>query len=66
MSKTKTTKIKSFKDHRHDQSVGSVYRKLFGSVVLKDETYEEINGHRVPFGTGKNTHWPIWATRRKK
>jgi hypothetical protein len=63
--KNKDNEDKSFKDHRHDQSIGSVYRKLFGSVVLNDETYELINGRRVPFGKGKNRHWPIWATRKK-
>lgn len=25
----------SFKEHRHDQSLASVYRKLHGSIVLK-------------------------------
>ena len=55
----------SFKAHRHDQSIGSVYLKLFGSIVLSDETYEARNGRHVRFGTGENAYWPIWATRKK-
>lgn len=46
-----------FRDHRHDQSIFSVLRKIKGSIVIKDETWFEI------FGTPESLKCPIWATR---
>lgn len=48
-----------FKDHRHEQSVLSVIRKIYGSLVLDDETYF------TPFGSQKSLKYPFWATRIK-
>lgn len=46
-----------FVDHRHDQSILSIVRKIHGSVVVPDETYF------VPFGSNISLNFPIWATR---
>jgi hypothetical protein len=46
-----------FKDNRHDQSVFSVIRKKYNSIVLNDETYFE------PFGSIESLKYPFWATR---
>lgn len=47
-----------FIDHRHEQSVFSVLRKIKGSIVInKDETWFN------PFGTPESLKFPIWATR---
>ena len=40
-----------FNENRHDQSIFSVIRKIFGSVIIKDETDK------------KYTNRPFWATR---
>ena len=48
-----------FIDHRHDQSVFSIICKIYGSIVIPDETFES------PFGKGKSKEWPIWATRKR-
>lgn len=48
---------KNFSNHRHDQSVFSVMRKLYGSILLKDESYTEsmdewydiIYNRKIPF-----------------
>jgi len=51
---------KEFKENRHDQSVISILRKLYGSVVInKDESYF------VPFGEGESLKYPFWATRSR-
>jgi hypothetical protein len=42
----------TFKDHRHDQSVWSLLRKKYGSVVIEDETW--FPDRR------KGTKFPIW------
>ena len=46
-----------FRDNRHDQSISSIVRKLIGSYVIPDETYQ-INGeydYNCPFlATRKN------------
>ena len=50
-----------FRDHRHDQSIFSILRKQYGSVVLPDETYNgdnALNWHALK-------HIPILATRIK-
>ena len=48
-----------FRDHRHDQSVFSILRKQYGSVILSDETY---NGDNAPNWHALK-HIPILATR---
>ena len=37
-----------FKDNRHDQSIFSIIRKLYGSIVISDETYKNQR-YKVPF-----------------
>ena len=48
-----------FKDNRHDQSILSLVRKKYGSIVLTDETYFQ------PFGNKESLKFPFWATRKK-
>lgn len=48
-----------FKDNRHDQSIMSVIRKMYNTVVLQDETYFE------QFGGRKSLKFPVWAMRCK-
>tara|TARA_Y100000385_G_scaffold256105_1_gene282238 strand:+ start:26 stop:250 length:225 start_codon:yes stop_codon:yes gene_type:complete len=52
-----------FKDHRHDQSIFSVIRKMSNTILLKDETW--FGGRTGGFGTGKSKKYPFWATRQK-
>lgn len=54
-----------FKDNRHDQSILSIIRKKYGSIVLKDETYWSKND-RPDFKNDKAKVSPFWATRIKK
>ena len=46
-----------FIDHRHDQSILSLLRKIHGSIVVPDETYFQ------PFGSKYSLQFPFWATR---
>ena len=46
-----------FIDYRHDQSILSLVRKKYGSVVLNDETYTKINKDKF------DPRFPFWATR---
>jgi len=46
-----------FRDNRHDQSILSVIRKIYGSVVIPDETYFDN------FGCDEAQKVPILATR---
>lgn len=46
-----------FIDHRHDQSIFSILRKQFGSIVIPDEMYFQ------PFGCPISLGIPFWATR---
>ena len=49
-----------FKDNRHEQSVLSLIRKKYGTVVVEgDETWMQ------PFGKGESLKYPFWATRSK-
>lgn len=49
-----------FEDNRHDQSIFSILRKIYGSEVIKgDETWI------VPFGGPESLKYPFWATRIK-
>ena len=54
-----------FKDNRHDQSILSVVRKKYGSVVLPDETIWIKNGRAI-FNNDKAKISPFWATRIKR
>ena len=55
------TTRKNFKDNRHDQSILSITRKIYGSIILEDETYFENPG----FGGEKSLKYPFWATRKR-
>jgi hypothetical protein len=48
-----------FIDNRHDQSILSLVRKKYGSIILSDETYFK------PFGTEESKKYPFWATRKR-
>lgn len=48
-----------FIDNRHDQSILSVIRKKYGSIILTDETWFK------PFGNNESIKYPFWATRKK-
>ena len=54
------TKRNDFRDNRHDQSILSISRKIYGSIILEDETYFENPG----FGGEKSLKYPFWATRK--
>jgi hypothetical protein len=53
-------KIKDFKFHRHDQSVLSIIRKKFKTIILKDETYF------TNFLLHNSIKFPFFATRIRK
>lgn len=55
----KTNQCDSFIDNRHDQSILSLVRKKFGSIVLSDETWFQ------PFGNSDSMKFPFWATRKR-
>lgn len=48
-----------FVDNRHEQSILSVIRKKYDSIILNDETWF------TPFGNSKSISYPFWATRKK-
>ena len=48
-----------FFDNRHDQSILSLTRKKYGSIILGDETWF------TPFGSKESLKYPFWATRKK-
>jgi len=48
-----------FIDNRHDQSILSLVRKKYGSIILTDETWF------IPFGNKESMQYPFWATRKK-
>jgi len=49
---------KNFKGNRHDQSLFSIIRKIYGSeVIMGDETWVP------PFGKFKSMKYPFWGTR---
>ena len=49
-----------FIDNRHDQSILSLVRKKYGSILLlTDETYFQ------PFGNEESLNFPFWATRKR-
>lgn len=50
-----------FQDNRHDQSISSLLRKKYGSIVVEgDETFI------LPFGGIQSRKYPFWAIRSKK
>ena len=55
----KIGQCREFKDNRHDQSILSLVRKKYGSIILKDETWFQ------PFGNDESKKFPFWATRKK-
>ena len=63
----KNQKNDYFKENRHDQSILSVLRKKYGSIVLKDQTYFEGFGEfgYGNFGGKTSLEYPFWATRRR-
>lgn len=48
-----------FKDNRHDQSILSIIRKLHGSIVIQDETYN------IDFNSESIQKIPFLATRKR-
>ena len=55
----KKNQIIEFCDNRHEQSVFSILRKLYGSIVIDgDESWI------LPFGSGESLKYPIWAMRK--
>lgn len=54
------TKRNDFRNNRHDQSIMSVIRKIYGSIILEDETYFSSPG----FGGEESLKYPFWATRK--
>tara|TARA_B100001094_G_scaffold332433_1_gene404446 strand:+ start:2369 stop:3085 length:717 start_codon:yes stop_codon:yes gene_type:complete len=48
-----------FIDNRHEQSIFSIIRKIYGSIILTDETWFQ------PFGNKESLNYPFWATRKK-
>lgn len=51
-----------FIENRHDQSIISVLRKKYGSIVLSDET-KFPNGTQSMMGTEEQYKYPFWASR---
>jgi hypothetical protein len=54
-----TEQCSEFIDNRHDQSILSIIRKKYGSLILTDETWFK------PFGNNESMKYPFWATRKK-
>ena len=49
-----------FRENRHEQSIFSLLRKLYGSVVIDgDESW------MPPFGCGESLNYPFWAARSR-
>lgn len=55
----KHNQCKEFIDNRHDQSILSLIRKKYGSIVLNDETWF------TNFSNKEALNYPFWATRNK-
>ena len=55
----KLNQCSEFIDNRHDQSILSLVRKKYGSIILPDETYFQ------PFRNKESLKYPFWATRKK-
>ena len=60
-----------FKENRHDQSIWSMLRKKYGSIVIDtDETNEFTQIHHenhttYDWNTEEKFKYPFWATRLK-
>lgn len=54
---------KYFIDNRHEQSIFSLIRKIYGSILLDDETWFQGSNK---FGKGESLKYPFWATRKRK
>jgi len=54
----KNNQCYDFIDNRHDQSILSLVRKKYGSIILTDETWF------TPFGNKESLKYPFWATRK--
>jgi hypothetical protein len=54
----KIDQIDSFKDNRHDQSIFSVLRKIYGTEILNDET-SRCDGQNKPIAAARCTNGPI-------
>jgi len=55
-----TNQHPQFKENRHEQSLFSLLRKIYGSVVLDgDESFI------IPFGSPESMKYPFWAARIK-
>jgi hypothetical protein len=52
-----------FKENRHDQSVFSLLRKKYGTVMLSDEA-KFLDGTKEA-EVFKTKKYPFWATRRR-
>ena len=48
-----------FRNNRHEQSIFSVIRKMYKSILLEDETWFEL------FGNERSLKYPFWATRKR-
>ena len=58
-SPSKILNVVGFIDNRHDQSIWSVIRKKYGSIILPDETYFSnwhTDGHKYPIWAVRNTY----------
>lgn len=55
----KIKQYSKFKDNRHDQSILSLARKKYGSIILTDETYFK------PFENKESLKYPFWTTRKR-
>lgn len=51
-----------FKKNRHDQSVFSVLRKIYGSLILSDES-KFLNNTKSMLGNDKKYKYPFWASK---
>lgn len=49
-----------FIDNRHDQSIFSILRKIYGSIILNDETWFQ------PFGDTYSLKFPFWGDKKKR
>uniref|UniRef100_A0A6C0J704 Uncharacterized protein n=1 Tax=viral metagenome TaxID=1070528 RepID=A0A6C0J704_9ZZZZ len=56
---SKLRQCSDFKENRHDQSILSIIRKKYGSIILIDETWFKS------FGSKESLKCPFWATRKK-
>lgn len=55
----KTNQCDCFIDNRHDQSILSLVRKKYGSIILNEETWFQ------PFGNSHSLKFPFWTTRKR-